>query len=70
MAHSTSFPNKRCLQASCNVRRFVGAQVGVLGVLLLLAVLVTPASSVPQLITYRPVDGKGTKDGKFTIPCE
>ena len=36
----------------------------------LLAIIVTPASGRPQIVTYRPVDGSGTSGGKFVIPCE
>lgn len=72
MAFSISLPAKRNLQSPCNVR-FGGLRLGgwvVVVVSVLLATAVAPASSRPQVVTYRPEDVKGTSGGKFVIPCE
>lgn len=69
MAFSTPLPTKRNLQSRCNVR--LGGLRGRGWVVVLATLLtVTPATSKPQIVTYRPVDGKGTSGGKFVVPCE
>lgn len=68
MAYGISLPAKRYLQ-SPDVR-FGGLSAGGGWVALLLAIVIASASGKPQIVTYRPVEGKGTSGGKFVIPCE
>ena len=73
MADSVSLAKDSQHQHFSNVRSRVDFRLApplslpLLLLLLALAVLVSPVSSRPQLITYRPVDGAKTAEGRFVI---